>query len=218
MVPAPAMDTSRNSSPARDPATSSPDMRSSRRAGSPTSRRTWPSATTISRISRRLARAQAFSEITRFAGGTMGQRAALLVVDVQNDFCPGGALGVPQGDAIIPRTNRTIALFQRRSLPVIFTRDWHPKVTKHFKEFGGAWPPHCIPGTKGARFHSDLEIPKGAIVLSPGMDPEVDSYSGFQAFTENGRDLGSALHQPRDHELFICWASTHYGVGGTPPP
>src|SRR5437870_5990811 len=168
MVPAPAMDTSRNSSPARDPATSSPDMRSSRRAGSPTSRRTWPSATTISRISRRLARAQAFSEITRFAGGTMGQRAALLVVDVQNDFCPGGALGVPQGDAIIPRVNRTIALFGRRGLPVIFTRDWHPRETKHFKEFGGAWPVHCVQGTKGARFKPDLEIPKRAMVLSKG--------------------------------------------------
>src|SRR5437773_11837632 len=179
MVPAPAMDTSRNSSPARDPATCRPGMRSSRRAGSPTSRRTWPSATTISRISRRFARAQAFSEITRFAGGTMGQRAALLVVDVQNDFCPGGALGVPQGDAIIPRTNRTIALFQRRSLPVIFTRDWHPKVTKHFKEFGGAWPPHCIQGTSGPRSHPALEVRKGPIVWSKGMDREVDSYPAF---------------------------------------
>jgi len=145
----------------------------------------------------------------------MGQRAALLVVDVQNDFCPGGALGVPQGDAIIPRTNRTIALFQRRSLPVIFTRDWHPKVTKHFKEFGGAWPPHCIQGTKGARFHSDLEIPKGAIVLSKGMDPEVDSYSGFQAFTENGRDLESALHELGVDELFICGLATDYCVRAT---
>jgi len=110
----------------------------------------------------------------------MGQRAALLVVDVQNDFCPGGALGVPQGDAIIPRTNRTIALFQRRSLPVIFTRDWHPKVTKHFKEFGGAWPPHCI-----------------------------------QAFTENGRDLESALHELGVDELFICGLATDYCVRAT---
>ena len=145
----------------------------------------------------------------------MGQRAALLVVDVQNDFCPGGALGVPGGDTIIPRTNRTIALFQRRSLPVIFTRDWHPKVTKHFKEFGGAWPPHCIQGTSGARFHPDLEVPKGAIVLSKGMDPEVDSYSGFQAFTRNGRDLESALHELGVDELFICGLATDYCVRAT---
>ena len=145
----------------------------------------------------------------------MGQRAALVVVDVQNDFCPGGALAVPAGDAIIPRVNRTAALFTRRGLPVIFTRDWHPRQTKHFKEFGGAWPPHCIQGTKGARFHSDLEIPKGAIVLSKGMDPEVDSYSGFQAFTENGRDLESALHELGVDELFICGLATDYCVRAT---
>src|SRR5436189_6306610 len=170
---------------------------------------------TTSKTSGRSRRAQAFSDRDIWPVGTVGQRAALLVVDIQNDFCPGGALGVPQGDAIIPRTNRTIALFQRRSLPVIFTRDWHPKVTKHFKEFGGAWPPHCIQGTKGARFHSDLEIPKGAIVLSKGMEPEVDSYSGFQAFTENGRDLESALHELGVHELFICGLATDYCVRAT---
>src|SRR5437867_7175304 len=78
--------------------------------------------------------------------GTMGSKPALLVVDIQNDFCPGGTLGVPDGDAIIPKVNRTIALFERRHLPVLFTRDWHPRETKHFKEFGGAWPAHCIQG------------------------------------------------------------------------
>jgi nicotinamidase/pyrazinamidase len=145
----------------------------------------------------------------------MGQRAALLVVDIQNDFCPGGALAVSDGDAIIPRVNRTVALFQRRGLPVIFTRDWHPRVTKHFKEFGGAWPPHCIQGTKGARFHRDLEIPKGALVLSKGMDPEVDSYSAFQAFTETGRDLESAVHELGVDALFICGLATDYCVRAT---
>ena len=145
----------------------------------------------------------------------MGQRAALLVVDIQNDFCPGGALGVPEGDAIIPRVNRTIALFGRRGLPVIFTRDWHPRETKHFKEFGGAWPVHCVQGTKGARFHPDLEIPKSAMVLSKGMDPEVDSYSAFQAFTVQGRDLESALHELSVDELFICGLATDYCVRAT---
>src|SRR5438876_4513146 len=104
---------------------------------------------TTSKTSGRSRRAQAFSDRDIWPVGTVGQRAALLVVGVQNDFCPGGALGVPQGDGINPRTNRTIGPFQRRRLPVIFTRDWHPNVTKHFKEFGGAWPPHCIRGTKG---------------------------------------------------------------------
>src|SRR5256886_14534107 len=81
--------------------------------------------------------------------GTVGPQPALLVVDIQNDFCPGGALGVPDGDAIIPRGNRTIALFERRHLPVLFTRDWHPRETKHFKEFGGARPGHLLLRPKG---------------------------------------------------------------------
>jgi nicotinamidase/pyrazinamidase len=147
--------------------------------------------------------------------GTVGPRPALLVVDIQNDFCPGGALGVPDGDAIIPRVNRTIALFERRGLPFLFSRDWHPRVTKHFKEFGGAWPAHCVQGTKGARFHGDLEIPKGALVLSKGMDPEQDSYSAFQAFTDRGRDLESTLHELDVGELFVCGLATDYCVRAT---
>lgn len=145
----------------------------------------------------------------------MGSRAALLVVDIQNDFCPGGALGVPDGDAIIPRVNRAVGLFGRRGMPVIFTRDWHPRETKHFKEFGGAWPAHCIQGTKGARFHPNLEVPKGSIILSKGMDPEVDSYSSFQAFTERGRDLESTLHELDVGELVICGLATDYCVRAT---
>ena len=145
----------------------------------------------------------------------MGPRPALLVVDIQNDFCPGGALGVPDGDAIIPRVNRTIALFERRGLPILFTRDWHPRETKHFKEFGGAWPAHCIQGTKGARFHPDLQVPTGAVILSKGMDPEQDSYSAFQAFTDRGRDLESTLHELDVDELFICGLATDYCVRAT---
>src|SRR3989442_2569533 len=138
----------------------------------------------------------------------MGPKPALLVVDIQNDFCPGGALGVPDGDAIIPRVNRTIALFERRHLPVLFTRDWHPRETKHFKEFGGAWPAHCIQGTKGARFHPDLQMPKGAVIVSKGMDPEQDSYSAFQAFTDPGRDFKLTLPQLELAEFFTCVSPT----------
>ncbi len=142
----------------------------------------------------------------------MDRKPALLVVDLQNDFCPGGALGVPQGDAIISRVNRTISAFERRGLPVLFTRDWHPRETKHFKASGGAWPPHCIQGTKGARFHPGLSVPKGALVLSKGMDPEQDSYSAFQAITDRGRDLESTLHELGVDEIFICGLATDYCV------
>ncbi len=145
----------------------------------------------------------------------MGRRPALLVVDVQNDFSPGGALGVPEGDSIISRVNRTIALFERRRLPVLFSRDWHPKVTKHFKDYGGAWPPHCIQGTKGARFHPNLTVPKDALILSKGMDPEQDSYSAFQATTVRGRDLESTLQELGVDELFICGLATDYCVRAT---
>ncbi|TLZ47131.1 MAG: nicotinamidase [Methanobacteriota archaeon] len=140
---------------------------------------------------------------------------ALLVVDIQNDFCPGGALAVPEGDEIIPRVNRLVALFLRRGLPVLFTRCWHPRVTKHFKEFGGAWPAHCIQGTKGARFHPRLEVPKGGTILSKGMDPEQDSYSAFQATTDRGRDLESILQELGVGELFICGLATDYCVRAT---
>src|SRR5439155_1267920 len=131
------------------------------------------------------------------------------------DFCPGGALGVRGGDEIITRVNRTVALFERRHRPVLFTRDWHPRETKHFKEFGGAWPAHCIQGTKGARFHPDLQLPAGSLILSKGMDPEQDSYSAFQAFTDRGRDLESTLLELDVDELFICGLATDYCVRAT---
>jgi len=145
----------------------------------------------------------------------MSRKPALLIVDLQNDFCPGGALGVPDGDRIVPRVNRTIRLFERRGLPILATRDWHPKVTKHFKAFGGAWPPHCIQGTKGSRFHPSLNLPKEAIVLSKGMDPEQDSYSGFQALNAAGRDLESVIRDLGVDELFLCGLATDYCVRAT---
>jgi nicotinamidase/pyrazinamidase len=147
--------------------------------------------------------------------GTVGSSPALLVVDIQNDFCPGGTLAVPEGDRIIPKVNRTVSLFGRRRLPILFTRDWHPRETKHFKGFGGAWPPHCIQGTKGARFHPSLVVPKEAMILSKGMDPEQDSYSGFQATTDRGRDLESTLRELGVEELFIAGLATDYCVRAT---
>ena len=116
----------------------------------------------------------------------MKLKKALLIVDVQNDFCPKGALGVPEGDKVVGVLNKYIKIFSDKKLPIFASRDWHPKKTRHFKKFGGLWPIHCVADTKGAMFHSKLKLPKECIILSKGMDPDKDSYSAFQAVDSNG--------------------------------
>src|SRR3989475_10556957 len=125
----PAMDISRSSLPAHHRRNSDRATRWSRHGGSTFYRETWHSGTTTSKTSRRSKRAQAFRDARIWRGGTVGQRAALLGVDIQNDFCPGGVHGVPDGDAIIPRVNRSIGLFARRGPPLSFTRAWPPPAT-----------------------------------------------------------------------------------------
>lgn len=142
----------------------------------------------------------------------MKLRKALLIADIQNDFCPGGALAVKAGDKIVPVVNRYIKLFAKNNLPIFITRDWHPKVTKHFKKFGGVWPVHCVQGAKGAGFHPDLRFPKEAIILSKGMDPEKDSYSAFQAVDSNNTELLNLLKIFGVDELFIAGLATDYCV------
>jgi len=137
---------------------------------------------------------------------------ALLIVDVQNDFCPGGSLGVPEGDKIIPAINKYIKVFSSKKLPIFATRDWHPVRTKHFKDFGGVWPVHCIQNTQGSAFHSKLKLPKGAIFLYKGMDPEKDSYSAFQAEELNGTGFLHLLKLLKVNELYICGLATDYCV------
>ncbi len=140
------------------------------------------------------------------------KKDALLLVDVQNDFCPGGALAVPEGDRVIPVLNQYVAQFQKADLPIFASRDWHPAVTKHFKAYGGPWPPHCIQGTKGADFHPGLKLPKGAVVISKGMDPEKDSYSAFHGYTEGGTDFEKALKKEEIIRIYIGGLATDYCV------
>lgn len=142
----------------------------------------------------------------------MKLKKALLIVDMQNDFCPGGALGIKDGDRIIPAINKYIKIFSEKKLPVFYSRDWHPKKTKHFKEFGGVWPRHCIQNTKGAEFHPKLKLPKEAILLYKGMDPEKESYSVFQAQDQNGMRFLNLLKILGVEEIYIGGLAADYCV------
>lgn len=142
----------------------------------------------------------------------MKLKKALLVVDVQNDFCPGGALDVPEGDKIIPNINKYIKIFSGNKFPIFATRDWHPRKTVHFKKFGGIWPVHCVQDTKGAEFHPELKLPKEAIIMSKGMDPEKDSYSAFQAQDSNGMGFLSLLKYLGIEEIYVGGLATDYCV------
>ena len=104
---------------------------------------------------------------------------ALLLVDVQNDFCPGGALPVPEGDNVVPFLNRCIAGALKRGLPVIASRDWHPAGHLSFRESGGPWPPHCLQDSEGAMFRPDLELPPSTVKVTKGVRFDHDQYSAF---------------------------------------
>ncbi len=142
----------------------------------------------------------------------LARKCALLIVDVQNDFCPGGKLAVRKGDQIISPLNDAIKIFRQYHYPIIASRDWHPKKTSHFEKFGGNWPQHCIRNTKGARFHPHLCLPPETIIISKGMNPEQDSYSAFHGKDANGHSLGDLLNQKDIQELFIAGIATDYCV------
>lgn len=142
----------------------------------------------------------------------MDTKVALLVVDIQNDFMPGGALGVLEGDQVVPVLNGYIERFQAAGLPIYASRDWHPPVTKHFKQYGGLWPPHCVQGTPGAEFHPDLRLPPGAMVVSKGLDPQKDAYSAFDALEPDGTPLAESLRRQGVQHLYIGGLATDYCV------
>ena len=142
-------------------------------------------------------------------------RNALILVDVQNDFCPGGALAVNAGDEIVPVLNCYIESFRKRGDAIFATRDWHPAQTRHFVSGGGIWPPHCVQGTRGAAFHPSLDLPGETILVSKGMSPDSDSYSGFDAATDGGTKLGEALRAAGVERVFIAGLATDYCVKHT---
>lgn len=140
---------------------------------------------------------------------------ALVVVDVQNDFCPGGALAVPDGDSVVPVLNRYAERFAAQGAAVFASRDWHPPRTKHFAAYGGVWPPHCVQGTPGAALHPALVLPALTQVVSKGMDPEEDAYSCFQARAEQGGEFASLLAGRGIQRLFVGGLATDYCVKAT---
>src|SRR5690349_18961003 len=113
---------------------------------------------------------------------------ALIIVDVQNDFCPGGALAVPEGDRVVSELNKWIAQAAHFDIPVFASRDWHPPNHISFKGLGGIWPVHCVQGSPGAEFHADLKLPPNATVVSKATEANRDSYSAF-----GGTDLADRL-------------------------
>lgn len=140
---------------------------------------------------------------------------ALIIIDVQNDFCPGGALPVTDGDRVVPVLNRYIEKFTGERLRIFATRDWHPEKTKHFKAYGGLWPPHCIQGTRGAEFRPDLVLPKDTVIVSGGMAPDQEGYSGFDGIDEKGLGLADLLHSFGIERIFVGGLATDYCVKET---
>lgn len=138
------------------------------------------------------------------------KRKALIVVDVQNDFCPGGSLAVAQGDEVVAPLNILMKEFLDRGEPVFKTRDWHPEKTKHFATYGGTWPLHCVQNTRGADFHSDLLDDPRITVISKGVDESSDGYSGF-----DGTQLAQQLREQGVEEVWVGGLATDYCVKAT---
>ena len=135
---------------------------------------------------------------------------ALIVVDVQRDFLPGGALGVPDGDAVVESLNRCMARFSDADAAVYATRDWHPPEHCSFESQGGTWPPHCVAGTAGAEFAPGLRLPADYVLISKGTRTERDAYSGF-----DGTDLAQRLRDRGTKRVWVGGLATDYCVRAT---
>ncbi|HIE04896.1 MAG TPA: nicotinamidase [Candidatus Latescibacteria bacterium] len=135
---------------------------------------------------------------------------ALVVVDVQKDFLPGGSLAVPHGDEVVPVLARYIELFKDKGLPIFATRDWHPPDHSSFETRGGPWPPHCVQGSEGAKFAPGLGLPEDIVIISKATDPGEEAYSGFQ-----GTDLDERLRREGVRRIFVGGLATDYCVLST---
>jgi nicotinamidase/pyrazinamidase len=131
---------------------------------------------------------------------------ALIVVDVQNDFCAGGALAVPDGDAVVEPINR----LARDAKFVVATRDWHPSNHNSFSDYGGPWPVHCVQGSPGAELHPRLDREQIDAVVDAGQEPDLEGYSGFE-----GTDLERVLREHDVNEVHLAGLALDYCVRAT---
>ncbi len=136
-----------------------------------------------------------------------GSEDALVVVDLQIDFCLGGALAVSEGDLIVPLVNRLLALSRPFKAA---TRDWHPAGHVSFQAQGGLWPPHCVAETPGARFHPGMDADRVDLIISKGALKDADAYSGF-----DGTRLAAELKSRGVRRIFVCGLATDYCVRAT---
>lgn len=141
----------------------------------------------------------------------LGETHALIVVDVQRDFCAGGTLAVPDAEAILPPVQETLRLAQSLGMTIYATRDWHPADHSSFLPQGGVWPVHCVAETEGAAFHPSLELPEDTIVISKGTKREGPGYSGFEA----GTGLRENLSRRGLDQLVVVGLATDYCVRAT---
>jgi nicotinamidase/pyrazinamidase len=137
---------------------------------------------------------------------------ALLIVDVQNDFCPGGALAVPDGDRVAAALNRHIIDAVASGATIYASRDWHPATTGHFQPYGGEWPVHCVQNTAGARFHPELHLPSSTIIVTKGEHRDRAGYSAFEGHTPEGVALLADLRRRQIRHLYVGGLATDYCV------
>ena len=137
---------------------------------------------------------------------------ALLIVDVQNDFFPAGALPVADGDKIIPTVNQWITAAQKAHIPIFISRDWHPHNHCSFQTYGGRWPAHCVQNTQGAEFHAAINVPKNAILISKAFTRDKDAYSAFEGITPDGKKMADHLRAHNITRLWVCGLALDYCV------